>query len=151
MDDYVSKPINIAALMQAIGVATSPAVITAMSPQPSPAGNSPLVDSQELLLRLDGNLDLLRTVVSTFIDDAPETLGAIRDAVASNDAESLYQLAHNLKGSVSNFAAEDVNRAALRLETIAQQRDLSQAPEAYQELARMMARLTPELAQLAGL
>jgi HPt (histidine-containing phosphotransfer) domain-containing protein len=101
--------------------------------------------------RLDGNLDTMRIVVSSFLAEAPASLGDIRAALESNNAESLYKLAHRLKGAVSNFSSEDVDRAALRLETIAKERDLSQAGEAYRELAGMIERLTPELAQLAAL
>jgi HPt (histidine-containing phosphotransfer) domain-containing protein len=57
-------------------------------------------------------------------------------------------LAHRLKGAVSNFSSEAVTRAALQLETIAQQRDLSNARQAYEELKLMIDRLTPELAEL---
>jgi two-component system sensor histidine kinase/response regulator len=151
MDGYVSKPIDGRALMQAISEAVPRGAEPAMAPRPFSADTSPLVNRQELMLRLDGNLDLLRTVVSSFLEGAPENLDAIRAAVDSNNAESLYKLAHKLKGAVGNFSAAAVNRAALRLETIAQERDLSQAREAYQELAGMIERLTPELAQLAKL
>ncbi len=132
--------------MEAIDSAVPQAVDLDLVPD-----TSPLVNREELLLRLNGDLDLLRLVVSSFLADAPQSLDAIRAAVESNNAESLHLLAHSLKGAVSTFSAEDVNRVALRLETMAHQRDLSHAREAYSELERMMARLTPELAQLANL
>jgi len=145
MDGYVSKPVDGKALLQAIDGAALQA------PEPSSGNLAPLVNREELMRRLDGNLDIMRLVVSSFIADAPRSLGDIRSAVESANAEDLYRLAHRLKGAVSNFSAEDVNRAALRLETIAKGHDLSQAPEAYQELAGMIERLTPELARLAAL
>jgi two-component system, sensor histidine kinase and response regulator len=151
MDDYVSKPIDGRALLQAINGAVPQGAEPEIAPRRFSADTSALVNRQELMQRLDGNLDLLRTIVSSFLEGAPESLEAIRRAVESNNAESLYNLAHQLKGAVGNFSAAAVNRAALRLETIAQERDLSQAHEAYQELAGMIEQLTPELAQLAGL
>jgi len=100
------------------------------------------------LVQVDGDTELLRRMVSIFLADAPERLGAIRAAVESNNAESLAKLAHRLKGAVSNFSSAAVTRAALQLETMAQQRDLSNAPEAYEKLKIMIERLTPELAEL---
>jgi signal transduction histidine kinase/CheY-like chemotaxis protein/HPt (histidine-containing phosphotransfer) domain-containing protein len=141
MDGYISKPIHGAVLIEAINAAAPQAV----GPQMAAA---PLVNRRELMERLDGNLDLLRTAIVSFLSHAPEKLGAIRSAVESNNAESLYTLAHALKGEVSNFSAQDVDRAALRLETIAKERDLSHAPEAFHELELIMARLTPELDRL---
>jgi len=148
MDGYVSKPINLKALLHAIDVVAPGVDREIISPPPS-VDASPLVDRRELMRQMGGDPDLLRTIVSMFKVQAPESLEAIRRAIESNNAESLSRLAHGLKGMVGNFSSEAVNRAALRLETIAQERDLSHAREAYQDLERMIERLTPELAQLA--
>jgi HPt (histidine-containing phosphotransfer) domain-containing protein len=91
----------------------------------------------------------LRSMVSLFVVEAPDSLAAIRAAVESNNAESLSRLAHALKGMVSNFSSDAVTGAALKLETIARGLDLADAPTAYRALAAMIARLTPELTQLA--
>jgi HPt (histidine-containing phosphotransfer) domain-containing protein len=151
MDGYISKPIDGRALLQAIDGAALQVPPQEMASQPSFANPASLVNKEELLRRLDGNLDLMRIVISSFLADAPKSLGEIYSAVESNNAEDLYRLAHRLKGTVGNLSSEDVNRAALRLETIAKERDLSDAGEAYRELAGIIERLTPELARLAAL
>jgi response regulator RpfG family c-di-GMP phosphodiesterase len=151
MDGYISKPIDGRALLQAIDGAALQVPPQEMASVPSFANPASLVNKEELLRRLDGNLDLMRIVISSFLADAPKSLGEIYSAVESNNAEDLYRLAHRLKGTVGNLSSEDVNRAALRLETIAKERDLSDAGEAYRELAGIIERLTPELARLAAL
>jgi signal transduction histidine kinase/CheY-like chemotaxis protein/HPt (histidine-containing phosphotransfer) domain-containing protein len=154
MDGYVPKPISVKNLLDAIDAVAGSAKVPESGPEPEPASRpfpaqtSPLVDRQALLVQVDGDTELLRRMVSIFLADAPERLGAIRAAVESNNAESLAKLAHRLKGAVSNFSSDAVTRAALQLETMAQQRDLSNAPEAYEELKVMIERLTPELAEL---
>jgi two-component system, sensor histidine kinase and response regulator len=154
MDGYVPKPISVKNLLEAIDAVAGNARVPQSSPEPVPASRSfpvqtsPLVDRQALLAQVDGDTELLRRMVSIFLADAPERLGAIRAAVESNNAESLAKLAHRLKGAVSNFSSEPVTRAALQLENMARQRDLSSAPEAYEELKIMIERLTPELAEL---
>ena len=151
MDGYVSKPISAEALMQAIDLAAPQGAKKKTAPQPPSANPALLVNKKELMRRMDGDLDTMRLVISSFLADAPQSLGDIRFAVESNNADSLYRLAHKLKGAVSSFSSEDVNRAALRLETIARGQDLSNAREAYRELAGMIERLTPELTLLAAL
>jgi CheY-like chemotaxis protein/HPt (histidine-containing phosphotransfer) domain-containing protein len=153
MDGYVPKPISVKDLLEAIDAVAGNSIACQRSPDSEPVSRSlpvqtSLVDRQALLLQVDGDTELLRRMVSIFLADAPERLGAIRAAVESKNAESLAKLAHRLKGAVSNFSSESVTRAALQLETIAQQRDLSKAREAYEELKIMIDRLTPELAEL---
>jgi len=154
MDGYIPKPINVKNLLEAIDAVAGNSNGHHSSPKPEPASRSfpartsPLVDRQALLVQVDGDTALLRRMVSIFLADAPERLDAIRGAVESNNAESVAKLAHRLKGAVSNFSSEAVTRAALQLETMGQQRDLSNAPEAYEKLKIMIERLTPELAEL---
>jgi CheY-like chemotaxis protein/HPt (histidine-containing phosphotransfer) domain-containing protein len=150
MDGHVSKPIRIKNLFEVIDSA-----VAYKSPEPemtryfSDRCNSSLVDRQALLTHVDGDLALLRRMVSIFLADAPERLGAILTAVDSNNAGMLLKLAHKMKGAVDNFSSEPVATAALRLETIAREGDLSDAREAYRELESMIERLTPELTRLA--
>jgi two-component system, sensor histidine kinase and response regulator len=153
MDGYIPKPISVKGLLEAIdAVAGNPQAGHESAEAETPSGSagdiSSLVDRRALLIQVDGDTALLRRMVSIFLADAPERLSAIRAAVESNNAESLAKLAHRLKGAVGNFSSEAVTHAALRLETIAQQRDLSNARAAYQDLESMIERLTPELREL---
>jgi HPt (histidine-containing phosphotransfer) domain-containing protein len=154
MDGYIPKPISVKNLLETIEAVASDSQLSPRSVVPengsvsSPAHSSSLLDRQALLMQVDGDTELLRRMVSIFLADAPDRLCAIRAALESNNAETLGRLAHRLKGAVSNFSSEPVTRAALHLETIAQQRDLSNAFAAYQNLESMIERLTPELTEL---
>jgi two-component system sensor histidine kinase/response regulator len=148
MDSYVSKPISIKVLMQELDRVMLDRELE-KKPELAVANAPPLVNLKKLMLQVDGDIDLLRSMVSLFVVEAPDSLAAIRAAVESNNAESLSRLAHALKGMVSNFSSDAVTGAALKLETIARGLDLADAPTAYRALAAMIARLTPELTQLA--
>ncbi len=154
MDGYVPKPISVKVLLDAIDAVAGNSHTPQRSPESETASaslralTSSLVDRQALLVQVDGDTDLLRRMISIFLADAPERLGAIRAAVESNNAESLARLAHRFKGAVSNFSSEAVTHAALRLETLARERDLLNACAAYQHLEHMVERLTPELTEL---
>ena len=65
------------------------------------------------------------------------------------DAEALEHAAHRLKGMLMALAAPAASRAALRLEDIARERDLRLAADARAALARVLARLEPQLDALA--
>jgi HPt (histidine-containing phosphotransfer) domain-containing protein len=154
MDGYVPKPISVKDLLDAIDTLAGNSRIFKESLELETASSSlraltsSLVDRQALLTQVDGDTELLRRMVSIFLADAPQRLEAIRAAVESNNAESLARLAHRFKGAVSNFSSEAVTHAALHLETLARERDLSNACAAYQDLENMVERLTPELTEL---
>jgi HPt (histidine-containing phosphotransfer) domain-containing protein len=154
MDGYVPKPISVKDLLDAVDAFAGDSRVFKKSLESETASSSlraltsSLVDRQALLMQVDGDTELLRRMVSIFLADAPERLGALRAAVESNNSESLAKLAHRFKGAVSNFSSEAVTNAALRLETLARERDLSDASAAYKDLENMVERLTPELAEL---
>ena len=154
MDGYVPKPVSVKDLLDAVDAFAGDSRVFKKSLELETASSSlraltsSLVDRQALLMQVDGDTELLRRMVSIFLADAPERLGALRAAVESNNSESLAKLAHRFKGAVSNFSSEAVTHAALRLETLARERDLSDASAAYRDLENMVERLTPELAEL---
>ncbi len=63
------------------------------------------LDEAVALSRVGGDVELLREVVGLFLDDYPQSLDLIRDAVARGDQAGLERHAHSLKGSVSTFGA----------------------------------------------
>ncbi len=150
MDGYVSKPIKIKTLMQAIDAAVPPAVETPASPPPSLNESPRLIDREEMLAQWDGDVDLLSKTAALFLADIPNDLKALRTAVELQNAADLVNLSHALKGSLSNFLVQSIVDAAQRLETMGRQGDLSRAHEAFNDLHDMIHRLLPEVADLAG-
>jgi HPt (histidine-containing phosphotransfer) domain-containing protein len=95
-----------------------------------------------------GDVELLREVIGLFLDDYPQSLDMIRDAVARGDQSSLERHAHSLKGSVSTFGAEEAFEAALALEKQGRTGDLAQAQDGLHRLEHALATLRPELEAL---
>lgn len=54
---------------------------------------------------VDGEPDLVVELIDIFLEDVPQRLKAMRDAVTLRDATSLRGLAHSLKGSSSSLGA----------------------------------------------
>jgi len=104
----------------------------------------------EALARVDGDWQLLGELATLFLEECPHMLAEIREALAAQDPKALQHSAHTLKGSVGNFGAVTVFHAALTLEKMGRQQDLSTASDALVQLEAELARLQPELATLAA-
>jgi len=72
----------------------------------------------------------------------------MQDALSHGNAQTLTYAVHTLKGSVANFAATNAFEAALKLEKIGRQGNLTQAKTALAELEAELARLAPLLTTL---
>jgi CheY-like chemotaxis protein len=143
MDGYVAKPIRVEDLFAAIkrvfqsSSGTEPAVHN---------NGEPVVDWSEALARVEGDELLLGDLARLFLNDCPKLLAALHEAVSRQDAKSLQQVAHALKGSVGNFAARGAYDAAAKLEEIGTEGNLTRAAQAYVELEDEIEKLRSALA-----
>ena len=150
MDGYVTKPIKPRELYEAMESLTNSPDQKAGASMPEPASSEPLFDREELLDRVDNDVELLAEIVELFLQDYPSLLEKIEKAVADDDAYQLERAAHALKGSVGNFIADRCYQAAFRLEQMGRDEKLDQSREAYEELERELKRLEPALRALLG-
>ena len=121
---------------------------TQVSINKNPDGSpTDLVDRAEALSRVEGDRDLLASLVEIFMSEAGPMMAAIRSAVAETNADKLEKAAHRLKGSVSVFGAHVVTQAALDLEKIGRSQDLSNAAESLARLEPLMASFQTTLQQ----
>jgi signal transduction histidine kinase/DNA-binding response OmpR family regulator len=132
MDGYVSKPIDPAVLFAAVEQVGGDG--PAQAPPQTPAAASP-IDRESLLNRVGGDEELLTEIVQLFLVDCPLRVAAIREAVASGNADEIRLTAHALKGSASNMSADALTAAARTLERLGTERRVEAAPAALRELA----------------
>jgi HPt (histidine-containing phosphotransfer) domain-containing protein len=107
--------------------------------------STPAVDRDALIELLDGNPDLIITIIDSFLDDCPGYMDAIRTAVENEDAEALKREAHGLKGAAGSLRAEPASEAALVLEEIGHSGDFSEAEPALEALEHEIERLKDAL------
>jgi HPt (histidine-containing phosphotransfer) domain-containing protein len=93
-------------------------------------------------------MELVVDVAGLFLDDCPQLLSDIKDSIAHGDNETLRIAAHTLKGSAANLSARPISEAALKLEMMGRDDDMSSAVEAYTMLEEEFERLKPVLAKL---
>jgi HPt (histidine-containing phosphotransfer) domain-containing protein len=95
--------------------------------------------------RMEGDEELLAEMISIFLEDYPNQMSAIQDAIDRNHAEDLANAAHSFKGSVGNFGAERTFEAARQLEMLAKQNQADRWDSAWDNLKQEMAILEPTL------
>lgn len=109
-----------------------------------------MLNLQQALERVGGDEDLLREIARLFLDECPRLMTEIQQAIEAGDSRRMERAAHSLKGSVANFGAEPVVKAALDLETMGRAGDLARADQGFLELSRHLEKLQPQLASLAS-
>ena len=93
-------------------------------------------DKDEILKRFDGDEGFLSELVEIFINDIPEQLSRIKEAVDNRNSNDLEKSAHKLKGAVANFVENAVFETALQLEMMGRENRLNGAEEAYGTLVK---------------
>jgi HPt (histidine-containing phosphotransfer) domain-containing protein len=106
---------------------------------------SPAFDRDELMDRVDGDLEFLAETVEMLDEDAAPLLEQIRAAVAARDAGALVSPAHTLKGMLANFCADAAERVARELEMGGREKSLGAADTLVKKLQMEVDQLRAEL------
>jgi len=94
---------------------------------------TPALDRDALIELLDGNPQLIITIVDSFLGDCTDYMEAIREAVEAENAQALEQKAHGLKGAAGSLRADPTRQAAETLEEMARAGEFSDAEAALGE------------------
>ena len=140
MDGYIAKPVQPQELVSVIEQTVPKPQEAAREHQPKPAPQE-VIDWKRALAAVDGDSELFHELLRIFAGVAPATLEKLRTAVKRKNAATIEQAAHALKGSVSNFGADDAVQASWRLETMARNGNLEHAAEGLQQLEKEIQRL----------
>lgn len=124
MNDYITKPLNPKELAEALTrwlPTENEAEGSRGSDVPKRATacgerESLVFHENEVLVRLDGDRELLETVVTGFLQDMPVRLSMLRTGIQSGDPTSATLEAHTIKGAAAAVGAETMRAAALRIE-----------------------------------
>ncbi|MEW6744120.1 MAG: Hpt domain-containing protein [Planctomycetota bacterium] len=110
------------------------------------------LDLAGVLERLEGDIELLKELLSMFFDFCPDQLAEIRSALDRSDAGALARAAHCLKGAAGNVGAAAAFELCRRLETMGREAVLDAALATFQELEIELTALRTEAVEkgLAG-
>ncbi len=177
MDQYISKPLRVNQLFEAIASALGHAAARIHGdpiPQPreghtTPPPNTPppepsakevaqdhsqpneepasKVDWRDALDAVNGDRDILKSVVDAYLQESPQLIERMRGAIASADADSLQRAAHTLKGSLRFFGTSEAGELAWQLETAGKTSELDIASNLLEQLVTLLKPLDQILAQ----
>jgi PAS domain S-box-containing protein len=144
MDDYITKPLAVSDLGQALSrwVVSEPAVVEPVDPSS--------VEVHPVLRRLaelrgddtPESLSFVGELAASFLERAPALVEALGAAVDQQDATSIEEHAHTLKGAAGNLGASDLAECAAELEELARAGRSADTP-------RVAARLGPLLGEVS--
>jgi CheY-like chemotaxis protein len=159
MDDYISKPIRIEALVSALSK-SSPIPDSQKSEN---QGNSPVsneasepaadnilevLDKSELEQLLDtigGDFEILVELIDTFLEEAPGLIEGLNKAVRDNDVSEVNRLSHSLKSNGADYGAKKFSQLCKTLEMQARSGDLNGSAGLAGEITVEYARMEKEL------
>ncbi len=164
MDDYLTKPIQLQVLQQALELAgqwvqehwrstrplkpveTAPLILhaeqsTAPGPALDPAALAGLRQLQE-----EGEPDIVQELAAAFMFETPLLLEALRRAVAEGQPDQLKRAAHNLKGSSHNLGARGMAALSAELELLGRHETVEGAAEVITRLEQEYQRVCQALA-----
>jgi len=143
MDDYLSKPVNAEELFTVIEKLADTLRAKENKGEkmvPASKDNVPIAkdifDLPKTLEVVDGDKDFFKEIVGLFLENLPDSIAQIREAIANSDSNALDKAAHSLKGSVGNFGAKRAFEAAYRLEIIGREGRLAETDAALSKLEK---------------
>jgi len=136
MDGFLSKPFDMHKLFQTLeSAALGASRIASETPSALKTPDAPAEDVAAHLQRTTaGNEKLIRSLIKSFLADAPKKLSAIRQAISRKNAETVGSAAHALKGAVAIFGAPHAVASARNLESMGRAGNLANAVQEFQAL-----------------
>jgi signal transduction histidine kinase/CheY-like chemotaxis protein/HPt (histidine-containing phosphotransfer) domain-containing protein len=140
MDDYVSKPIRPALLVEALRRHIAPPALAGASEPAQPGQlDGELIDAGTLAELRELHGDGLRELLELYLDDVASQMPRLREEIGRGETDSVALSAHRLKGSSLAVGAMRVGVIAAELEIRAKAGDRDSARELVLSLERAVA------------
>ena len=129
MDDYLSKPLRTHELQAVLRrwLGGSP-------DQAPPRPHTAVLDIEPLLENLGGNREVVRHVLTLFLEQGDSLRADMAKALAQSQLNGVDAMAHKLAGSAAQVGAPEVSRLAAAIEGYAQAGDLAACRSAMTQL-----------------
>jgi HPt (histidine-containing phosphotransfer) domain-containing protein len=141
MDGYVAKPIRRQELDTEINQVLNGARRSVADAGAATPGSAP----EKIRRRFTDDEELFRQLAEIFLQDYPERLAELRDALEREDAPAVARAAHTLKGAVGVLCENGPLLAALDVEVAAKKNNLEDAQAAFGRLEQQLELFREEL------
>ena len=118
MDDYISKPIRVEALVDAL-TAVAESVAVASQTQSDGAGAIDMTSLDMLLDVVGGDREALVELTESFLATGPDLIDQLRASAGDTDVAGFRRAVHTLKSSANDFGATALANTCAELETAA--------------------------------
>jgi HPt (histidine-containing phosphotransfer) domain-containing protein len=148
MNDYVSKPIRIETLVDALSKVRSHVEqdddghaveqdhgAEPAAPDSAPPGD-PVIDAaaiQNLFDITGGDPGFMAEMIDSYLDTSPPLLERMRVATETGDADALRMAAHTLKSGSADFGAMQLSQICARLEELGKRAEWDGAAALYEQ------------------
>ncbi|HDD44396.1 MAG TPA: Hpt domain-containing protein [Candidatus Desulfofervidus auxilii] len=95
-----------------------------------------MFDLNKVMEMVEGDKELLKELLNLFFSDYPEKLAKIHHALEKNDAKTVYETAHSLKGACGNLGLSRAYNLSLEIEKMCKEGKLERVEEAYKKLVK---------------
>mgnify|MGYP001550145014 CR=1 FL=1 len=134
MDDFVTKPINVDDLYQALSrwvdssesaTITKPIVNTQVSELVTEVieDETGVIDINLCLKKMAGNQKLMLKLIEEFACDYKSAVKEITDGIGNESIEEPLRIVHTIKGLAGTFAASKLHKASVELESSLKEED----------------------------
>ncbi len=155
MNDYLSKPVQLVDLERMLDRWIEPQEHLQRRGEPYMSRNPEDVLDHEVIASLrelsgDDEPSLFAELVQLFLEDTPDRIHQLSQALEANDAHSLERAAHALKSSAANLGASALSALFREIESFGRTKQLERAAalirESRQEYERVQHALQAEIA-----
>lgn len=158
MNDYITKPFDVDDLFNIIlpfvkhKIIEAP-LITAKEEVIVEAVKEPVVFSEPQYIDLtylksidEGNTVFVKEMIDSFLDNTPKSLDLIRQYLAAEDWENLYQISHKIKPSFKFMGIHKLEECIMNLEQSARKKEnLEEIPIFIDQIEEISAKAFAEL------
>src|SRR3954463_6003075 len=113
--------------------------------------DDPTIDMQAIdgLRELSPDADFLRELIEIYLQDTPQRIGEMEDALNKKDVPAFTRAAHTIKGSSSNFGAMKLTKLAHELEMQGKSETLTESPAGCLKLRAEFGEVAQVLTKIA--
>ncbi len=121
MDDYLAKPINMEKLAEIMQHWTNQKLNAVQATHPVEQASeisAEVFDVADLMTRIADDLELGRELVQAFLDEIPDQIEQLRQAIEKSNVETVRRAAHSIKGAAANVSGKSLQAIAWEMEQL---------------------------------
>lgn len=147
MNDYVSKPIDDAALLSVLNTWLNQSKSDKSTTIHSTNSDHTLWNHSELLRRVNQREDRVRTLITKFLKTSPDMMDQLIDSIQNQNQEDSKKITHALKGVSANLALKRLNYKLASLESSILNEDYSHIQAEAEDAQLLFTDTMKELSQ----